>query len=75
MSIFFDINDVSGSGNDGSDRALNLPIVHKNRVAEKFATLQFLEDNPHIIPMDVPKTITLKVGIRKNFYSKLIMRK
>ena len=67
-----DVNDVSGSGNDGSDRQLSIPIDHNPYVSTPVLTLQFVEDNPNVIPMDVPKTITLKIGVNKNFLGMLL---
>ena len=67
-----DVNDVSGWGNDGSNRELSIPIDHNPYVATPVLTLQFVEDNPNVIPMDVPKTITLKIGVNKNFLGMLL---
>ena len=68
-----DVNDVSGSGNDGSNRDLAIPIDHNPYVSSQHVlTMQFVEDNPNVIPMDVPKTITLKIGIQKNFSGMLL---
>ena len=67
-----DVNDKTGWGNDGSNRVLAIPIDQNPYVSTPVLTLQFVEDNPNVIPMDVPKTITLKIGIQKNFSGMLL---